>query len=401
MADEKATPVFTFLKDDGTPMEFEDKKDGIEDVEGTEGGEEIEDADDQVDDNEGEGEGEDDNSDNGDSSDSDSEDSSDDGDEVDSGSSDLDEEEEDEEDDVEDLEDEEEEDEEDDVEDDDIVDYKELPENVQKYLDFLEETGGSFEDFVKINQDFSKLPQDQVIRDYIRQNNPYFDEADVEFEMEKLFGIDEEADSEYEIRAKKVAKKRYYGEAIKYFENQKGKWKADLVSRSSELPKEVQEAVAFKQQYEQQQQAVIKKTEESRRSFVKQTNKLLGKDFKGFEVKLGDETVTYKPENVRKVKEQNLNVNNLLNRFLDKDGNVSDVAGYHRALAVASDPEAFAQHFFELGKAAMAEEDAKDSKNIQMKPRQQKAKPKGKSTKFKLVDDESSSNKGKIRFRNY
>lgn len=374
----------------------EEDQDDAEDQED----EDQEDQDD-ADGNEDEDDSDDDSQD--DSSDDDSDDADDDSDEDDDGSSDdIDEEEEDEDLDEEDEEEEDDDYEDDDVDEDDIVDYEELPESVQTYIDFLEETGGSLEDFVRINQDFTKLPQEQVIRDYIRTQNPYFDEADVEFEMERLFGIDEDVDSDADIRKKKVAKKRYYGEAMKHFEDQRGKWKADLVSRSGELPQEVQEAVAFKQQYDQQQQQVSKKTEASRRSFVKQTDKLLGKGFKGFEVQLGEETVTYKPENVRKVKEQNLNVNNLLNRFLDKDGNVSDVAGYHRALAVASDPEAFAQHFFELGKAAMAEEDAEDSKNIQMNPRQRKAKPKGKSPfGFKVVDDDAPKKKGRITFKNY
>lgn len=294
---------------------------------------------------------------------------------------------------------EQEEDEEEDIDDDDVVDYEELPEAVQKLLDFIEETNGSVEDFVRINQDFSKLPQDQIIRDYIKQKNPQFDESDIDFEMEELFGIDEDADSERDIRKKKVARKKYYGEALKYFQGEQEKWKTELGS-SAVISPEAQEAIDFKQQYEQQQQQTSKKVEASRRSFVKSTDKLLGKDFKGFEVKLGDDKVLYKPENVTKVKEQNLNVNNLLNKFLDKDGNVSDVAGYHRALAVASDPESFAQHFYELGKAAMAEEDAKDSKNIKQKPRQTQPSPKTKQPKFKFLDD-GSSNKGLIKLKDY
>lgn len=372
MAEERKLPLFTFLKDDGTPMETEEKKEeGVEGQEEPIQEEEVEETEEQEEEIEEGSEG--------DASDEDEEETEE----------------------AEEDSDEEEIEEEESVDDDEVVDYNELPESVQKYIDFLEETGGSLEDFVRINQDFSKLPQEQVIRDYIKEQNPYYDEADVEFEMERLFGIDEDIDSDSDIRQKKVAKKRYYGEAIKHFEEQKGKWKADLVSRSGELPKDVQEAVSFKQQYEKQQQEVSKRTEASRRSFVKQTDKLLGKDFKGFEVQLGDEKVIYKPENVRKVKEQNLNVNNLLNRFLDKDGNVSDVSGYHRALAVASDPEAFAQHFYELGKAAMLEEDAKDSKNVQMEPRLQKPKPKSDGPKFKLVEDSASKPKGKITFRNY
>lgn len=282
---------------------------------------------------------------------------------------------------------------------DDVVDYEDLPESVQKYIDFLEETGGSIEDFVRINKDPSTLPQNDVIKTYLKSQNPYLDDEDVEYEMSKMFSYDEDLDSDEEIREKKLAAKKYYGQGLKYLQEQRDKYKAELASGSNLSP-DVKEAVEFKQRYEQQQQESSKKIEESRRSFVKQTEKLLGKDFKGFEVKLGDETVLYKPENVSKVKEQNLNVNNLLGKYLDNDGNVTDIAGYHKMLAVASNPEAFAQHFYELGKAAMAEEDAKESKNINMAPRQGRPAPKNDKAKFKFIEDNPFSN-GLIKLKDY
>ena len=282
---------------------------------------------------------------------------------------------------------------------DDVVDYEDLPESVQKYIDFLEETGGSIEDFVRINKDPSTLPQNDVIKTYLKSQNPYLDDEDVEYEMSKMFSYDEDLDSDEEIREKKLAAKKYYGQGLKYLQEQRDKYKAELASGSNLSP-DVKEAVEFKQRYEQQQQESSKKVEESRRSFVKQTEKLLGKDFKGFEVKLGDETVLYKPENVSKVKEQNLNVNNLLGKYLDNDGNVTDIAGYHKMLAVASNPEAFAQHFYELGKAAMAEEDAKESKNINMAPRQGRPAPKNDKAKFKFIEDNPFSN-GLIKLKDY
>jgi hypothetical protein len=291
------------------------------------------------------------------------------------------------------------EDNEEELDDEEIVDYDELPESVQKYIDFLEETGGSIEDFVRINQDYTKLPQNDVIKQYLKIQNPYLDDADIDYEMERLFSYDEDLDSEQEIREKKVAQKKYYGEAVKALQEQQAKYKVEL--GSSTISPEAKEALEFKQQYETQQQETSKKVEESRRSFVKQTDKLFGKDFKGFEVQVGDEKILYKPENVSKVKEQNLNVNNLLSKFLDNEGNVKDVAGYHKMMAVASNPEAFAQHFYELGKAAMAEEDARDSKNISMKPRQGQPAPKTDKPKFRFLDEGGSSNKGFIKFKDY
>jgi hypothetical protein len=284
--------------------------------------------------------------------------------------------------------------------DNDVVDYEELPEAVQKYLDFFEETGGSMQDFAAVNRDFDSLPQDDVIREYLRKTNPYLDADDIEYEVESRFGINEE-DSDAEVRAKKVAKKIFYGEAMKTLKAEGAKFKADLGS-SAAVPQAAKEALKFQQDFQAQQAATAKATEAKVNTFVKDTNKVLGKNFKGFEVKVGEETLTYKPSDVRKTREENLNVNNLLNRFTDKEGNVTDVKGYHKALTFASNPDAVAQHFFDLGKAAQLEDGVKDSKNIQMKPRQTQG---GKNTSkqtFKFVDLESSRSKNaKIKLRNY
>jgi hypothetical protein len=284
--------------------------------------------------------------------------------------------------------------------DEDVVDYDELPEAVQAYLDFYEETGGSMQDFALVNRDFDSLPQDDVVREFLKKSNPYLDADDIEYEMETRFGITD-ADSDAEVRAKKVAKKKFYGEAMKSLKADGAKYKADLGS-SAALPQQAREALNFQKEFQATQAATAKATAAKVDSFVKNTNKVLGKDFKGFEVKVGEEMLTYKPSDVRKTREQNLNVNNLLNRFTDKEGNVTDVKGYHKALTFASNPDAVAQHFFELGKAAQLEDGVKDSKNISMKPRQTQSKPNNNKTKFKFVDvDGTRSKNSKIKLRNY
>lgn len=282
--------------------------------------------------------------------------------------------------------------------DEDVVDYDELPESVQKYLDFMEDTGGSLEDFVNINQDLSKLPQDDVIGRFLKSKYPTLDAEDISYEIESRFGETED-DTDADIRKKKVEKKKFYAEALGSLQSNADKYKTEL--GSSAVPAKAKEALEFVKNYESQQAQQTKQLEAVRSSFVKETNKVLGKNFKGFEVKVGDETVLYKPEDVNKTKEQNMDVNNFLNRFLNKDGSVKDVKGYHKALAIASEPEKFAQHFYELGKAKMAEDDAKDSKNVQTSTRQTQPNVKSKQPKFKFLDAESSSNNGKIKLKNY
>ena len=283
---------------------------------------------------------------------------------------------------------------------DEVVDYDELPESVQGYLDFLEETGGSMQDYLAANRDFSKMPQDEAIRAHLKATNPYLDDDDIQYEMETRFGIDEDLDSEKEIRDKKIAKKKFHGEAVRSLTEVNAKYKVDLES-SSAIPQKAQEAIKFQEQFNADRASKAKANAVVRSSFEKETNKLLGKDFKGFEVNIDGVSQTYKPQDVSKTKEHNLDVNNLLGKFTDKNGSVTDVEGYHKALTFASNPDAIAKHFYDLGKAAMVEEDVKDSKNIQMKPRQVQQSKDNSKTKFKFVDLENSGKKGKINLRNY
>lgn len=387
MTEEKMT--FTFLDDNGKPVEnkVEEAQEGqTSEVTSDETQETTDEAtDDQINDEQ---------EDNADTSDEGEQDSLD-----ESGDADEDEADDSEESSVEDTEglyEDEEETFEEEQQEENVVDYNELPESVQKYLDFMEDTGGSLEDFVNINQDLSKLPQDDVIGRFLKAKYPTLDAEDISYEIESRFGA-EDTDTDADIRRKKVEKKKFYAEALSTLKSNADKYKTEL--GSSAVPAKAQEALEFVKNYETQQAQQSKKLEAVRSSFVKETNKVLGKNFKGFEVKVGDETVLYKPENVTKVKEQNMDVNNFLNRFLNKDGSVKDVTGYHKALAIASEPEKFAQHFFELGKAKMAEEDAKDSKNVQTTRGTQPI-VKSKQPKFKFLDSEKSST-GKIKLRNY
>jgi hypothetical protein len=288
-------------------------------------------------------------------------------------------------------------------EENEVVDYNDLPDSIQAALDFMEETGGSLQDFMRVNRDFDSMSQDQVISEYMLQQYPDLDAEDIAFDIEERFAINED-DTEREAKQKRIAKKKYYNEALRSLKEAGEKYKAEL--GSSTASPEAQQAIKFRQDFERQQAEAAKAGEARRSSFIKETNKVFGKNFKGFEIQVGDETVHYKPENVKKVKEQNLNVNNLLGRFTDKEGNVTDAAGYHKALSVASDPDAFADYFYELGKAAAIEEEAADSKNVSKgKPRQTKGAPKSSGQpKFRLVDIDgkgNKKNKGLINFKNY
>jgi hypothetical protein len=289
--------------------------------------------------------------------------------------------------------------------DNDVVDYDELPEAVQRYLDFHEETGRSLEDFIKAQTKWDDKPQEQVIREYYQRINPNLDAEDINFDLEDSFGFDEYIDDERTIQRKKIAKKKFYSEALKELNAENAKYGTVLESSAS-IPQSAKEAIAFKEQFEAQQAASSKELDAKRDYFVKETDKVLSKDFKGFEIDLGEGVkATYKPENIQKTKEQNLNVNNLLSKFTDKDGNITDVQGYHMALTFASDPAAVAKHFYEMGQADNADKDARKAKNIDMGTRQVNQPRSTGGFKVRAVDvgeqKQRATSKPIIKLRNY
>ena len=289
--------------------------------------------------------------------------------------------------------------------DSDIVDYDELPEAVQKYLNFHEETGRSIEDFIKAQTKWDDKPQEQVIREYYQRINPNLDAEDISFDLEDSFGFDEDIDDDRTIQRKKIAKKKFYSEALKELNAENAKYGTVLES-SATIPQSAKDAIAFKEQFEAQQVASSKELDAKRDYFVKETDKVLSKDFKGFEIDLGEGVkATYKPENIQKTKEQNLNVNNLLNKFTDKNGNITDVQGYHMALTFASDPAAVAKHFYEMGQADNADKDARKAKNIDMGTRQVNQPRSTGGFKVRAVDvgeqKQRATSKPIIKLRNY
>ena len=50
---------------------------------------------------------------------------------------------------------------------------KPLPEDIEKLMTFMEETGGDLEDYVKLNRDVSKLDAQDVLYEYYQQTKPH------------------------------------------------------------------------------------------------------------------------------------------------------------------------------------------------------------------------------------
>jgi len=262
-----------------------------------------------------------------------------------------------------------------------------LPENVEKLVKFMEETGGTVEDYVRLNKNVSDLPDGEVLREYYSQAKPW-DSKEIQEYMEDNFSFDEDVDSEKEIRAKKRAFKEELYNARKFFETNKEKYYADLkLSRKQEIPKEYQEAYENYNQYRQEQEL----NNQLSQVFLEKTDNVFSDSFKGFDFQVGDNKFRYKVSNVAETKKMQSNISNFIKPYLNDKGEISDAKGYHKALFTARNADKLAQHFYEQGRADALRQSAKEAKNINMDPRQEGIVETKTGQKFRVVSGDSSS----------
>jgi hypothetical protein len=242
-------------------------------------------------------------------------------------------------------------------EDTPIVETPKLPENVDKLVKFMEETGGTVEDYVELNKDYSKLNNDQLLTEYLRKTKPHLDSEDINLIMED-YKYDEDIDEQKDIRRKKLAYKEAVASARQDLESRKNKYYAEIKQRPG-VTQEQQKAMDFFNRYNKQQET-IKQTQED---FQQRTKSLFNTDFKGFDYNVGDKKFRYKVQDPSKIAETQANISNFVEKFLDKDGKVSDTEGYHKALYAAMNADKLASHFYEQGKADGVKDMVQKSKN--------------------------------------
>ena len=247
-----------------------------------------------------------------------------------------------------------------------IAELPKLPENVDKLLKFMDETGGTVEDYVKLNKDYSKLDDDNLLHEYYKQTKPHLSQDEINFLIEDKFLVDEDIDEQRDIRRKKLAYKEEVAYAKKDLESLKNKYYADIKQRPG-VTQEQQKATDFFNRYNKQQETI----KQSQEAFQKNTNDLFSTEFKGFDYSVGDKKFRYKVQNPSNVAKSQSDINNFVNKFLDKKGNIGDTKGYHKALYAAMNADQLAGHFYEQGKADGVKNLVKQSKNPTTdKPRQ-------------------------------
>ena len=244
-----------------------------------------------------------------------------------------------------------------------------LPENVQKLVDFMNETGGTIEDYVRLNADYSNVDETALLKEYYKQTKSHLENDEIDFLIDDNFAYDEDIDDERDIKRKKLAYKEELRKAKDFLSTLKDKYYAE-VKLGSRLAPEQQKAIEFFNRYNQEQSEVQAVQEKQVTHFKTQTEKLFSEEFKGFDFKVGENKYRYNVKDVGTVKETQTNLNNLLNKFIGDDGLVKDVSGYHKAIFAANNADSIATHFYEQGRADAIRNLSKESKNINMDPRQ-------------------------------
>jgi len=245
---------------------------------------------------------------------------------------------------------------------------EEMPEDVAAYMKYRKDTGRGFEDFIKLNKDYDSMDQDQILKEYLSATQTGLDEDDINVLMDD-YRYDEDLDDESKVKKVKIAKKKAVAEAKKFFNEQKEKYKFPLESRLGSVPEAEREEFEAYKQYISEAKTVQEENKRKHKWFEQKTEEVFSNEFKGFEFKINDRSLKFSPGDTSELRKAQSTPMNFINKFLDETGLIKDAAGYHKALAVAMNPDRFAKYFYEQGMADATEDVMRKTKNINMSER--------------------------------
>jgi len=271
-----------------------------------------------------------------------------------------------------------------------------LPENIEKLMTFMEETGGDLEDYVKLNRDIDKLDDQDVLYEYYKQTKPHLNIDEINFMMNDKFEYDEDNDEEKTIKRKKLALKEQVANARTYLDGQKSKYYEEIKA-GSKLTQDQQKAVDFFNRYNKESEQSEKAAKQQRETFKLKTNQVFNENFKGFEYNVGDKKFRFNVKDTEQVKENQSDISNFAKKFLNENNTIEDAKGYHKGLFTAMNADAIAKHFYEQGKADGLKDSIAKSKNINVNPRQAHNEAQAGGMKYKVLGDSSSDFKVRIK----
>jgi hypothetical protein len=276
---------------------------------------------------------------------------------------------------------------------DDVIEYREkevsLPEEVQDYLKFKNDTKRGLKDYVELNKDYDSIGDEEIIKSYYYDNANGLDKEDIDFEYNKKFNLDEFADED-DVRAKNIEIKREATKAREFYNSRKEKYSGKLESSSNAIPEEDLEGYEAYKQYKAN--STTKVEDEANRSeyFVNKTKDLFSK-FEGFKFKVGDNDIVYKPTDLTKFTPENTGFDSFVSEHVDSNGYLKDPETYHRAMAIAKDPDAYAKYFFDQGVSSQVKNLEKSGKNIDMDIRESGGEMKKGGPKARVVNPDGGN----------
>lgn len=270
-----------------------------------------------------------------------------------------------------------------------------LPENIENLVKFMEDTGGSIEEYVRLNADYSNVDDTALLKEYYKSTKSHLDNDEISFLIEDSFSYDEDIDDERDIRKKKLTLKEEVAKAKKFLNGMKDEYYKE-VKLGSKLSSEQQEAINFYNKYNQEQAATSEVQKKQYKQFEQSTNNVFNENFKGFDFKVGDKKYRYNVKNVGDVKNYQSDISNFVREFLDENDMMKDAKGYHKALYAGKNIDKIVSHFYEQGKADAIKQTAINSKNIDMGARTNKPVVEAGGMKFKVLGGENSS---KLKFK--
>jgi hypothetical protein len=277
---------------------------------------------------------------------------------------------------------------------------KPIPENIQKLMEFMEDTGGDLDDYIKLNKDYSKLDDQDLLYEYYKQTKPHLNNEEINFLMEDQFSYEEDVDDDKEIKRKKLALKEQVANAKSHLDGQKSKY-YDEIKAGSKLTNEQQKAIDFFNRYNKESEVNQKAVKTNSDIFTQKTEQVFNEGFKGFEYNVGEKTYRFNVNNAEEVKNTQSDLNNFTKKFLDKKSALTDATGYHKSLYTAMNADAVAKHFYEQGKADAIKDSIAKAKNVDMNPRQTHGEIETGGMKFRVLGDDSSPDfKFKIKNKN-
>ena len=235
---------------------------------------------------------------------------------------------------------------------------KALPENIEKLVTFMEETGGTIEDYTRLNADYSNIDENTLLKEYYKKAKPHLDSEEINFIMEENFDYDTDIDEERDVKRKKLAKKEEIAKAKGFLDDLKDKYYEEIKLRPG-ITQEQSKAMDFFNRYNERQTVA----EQQKERFKQSTKQLFNQDFKGFDINVGDKKFKYNVQNPEKISENQSNIEYIAKKFLDKNGDIKDTSGYHKAIYAADNVDKIASHFYEQGKADAVKEVISSSKN--------------------------------------